>query len=143
MSVTYDVIEDGRVVLEYGRGAVTRDDLVVHEQQHLADPRIKSGASVLVDARDAYFGITQEEVGDIVNGLYAVYRHPLKIKKCVLLVNDLTFPLARAYEKSVHKYGIDVIAFCFVDIACQWLGVNTDRIASHLDRLTKAPSAPH
>ena len=71
MSVTYDVIEDGRVVLQYWSGAVSRDDLVVHEQQHLTDPRIKSHASVLVDAREAYFGVTQEEVGDIVNCLYA------------------------------------------------------------------------
>ncbi len=103
MSVTYDVIEDGSVVLQHWNGAVTRDDLMVHEQQHLTDPRIKPGASVLVDAREAYFGITQEEVGDIVNCLYALSRHPLKIQKCALLVNVPTLPLARAYEKSVNK----------------------------------------
>ena len=81
MPVTYDVIEDGTVVLEYWRGAVTRDDIMAHEHRHLMDARISPGASVLVDAREAHFGITHEEVRDIVDGLYAGFRHTLRIKK--------------------------------------------------------------
>jgi hypothetical protein len=96
MSVTYDVMEDGTVMLECWSGKVTRDDLLAHENQHLTDPRIKLGASVLVDAREAHFAVTQEEVGDIVNGLYAAYRQPPKIKKRALLVNDLIYPLSRS-----------------------------------------------
>lgn len=142
MSVTYDVIENGTVVLEYWSGQVTGEDLVTHEKQHLTDPRIMPGASVLVEARQAYFGITTEEAGDLVNGLYALYRQPLKIKKCALLVNDLTYPLARAYEKSGAKHGISVIAFHALDVACPWLGLDTKLVASHLEKIRKAHTAP-
>ncbi|HMS85830.1 MAG TPA: hypothetical protein PKD12_19470 [Nitrospira sp.] len=93
MPVTYDVIEDGTVVLEYWSGQVTREDLVTHEKQHLTDPRIMPGASVLVGARQAHLGIMQDAVGDLVNGLYADYRRPLNIKKCALPVNDLSYPV--------------------------------------------------
>lgn len=143
MSVTYDVITDGTVVLEYWTGRVTREDLVAHERQHLTDPRIKPGASVLVDARAAHLGITQEEVRDLVNGLYALYRQPLNIKKCALLVNDLTYPLARAYEKSAEKYGISVIAFHALDVASAWLGLDARMIVTHLEKIKQAQPVPH
>lgn len=142
MPVTYDVIEDGTVVLEYWSGKVTRDDLVAHENQHLADPRIKIDASVLVDARAAHFEVTPEKVRDTVNGLYANYRRPLNIKKCALLVNDLTYSLARAYEKNAGPYGIRVIAFSSLDIACTWLGLDTKLVGSHLEKIRKAHTAP-
>lgn len=105
-------------MLEYWTSLVTREDLVAHEHHHLTDPRIMIGASVLVDARQAPFGITQEEMRDLVNSLYAANHHPLNIKKCALLVNGLTYPLAWAYEKSAEKYGIIVIAFHALDVVC-------------------------
>lgn len=74
MAVIYDVIEDGKVVLQYWHGKVTRDDIVAHEHQYLADPRIKPGASVLVDAREAHCGITAENVRGTVDGLYSTGR---------------------------------------------------------------------
>ncbi|MBL8075464.1 MAG: hypothetical protein JNL29_13945 [Nitrospira sp.] len=50
------------MVLQYWSGKVTRDDVVVHEHQHLRDLRIAPGASVLVDARTAYLGATPDNV---------------------------------------------------------------------------------
>lgn len=141
MPVTYDVIEDGTVVLEYWRGAVTRDDIMAHEHRHLMDARISPGGSVLVDAREAHFGITHEEVRDIVDGLYAGFRHTLRIKQCAIVVNSQTYPVAQAYEKSARTYDISAIAFSDLGIACTWLGIDAMMINSHLERIKKVPVA--
>lgn len=50
MAVISDVIDDGTVVLQYRSSRITREGIVTHKRQHLADPRITPGASVLVDA---------------------------------------------------------------------------------------------
>ncbi|HMS86714.1 MAG TPA: hypothetical protein PKD12_24180 [Nitrospira sp.] len=141
MAVTYDVVDDGRVVLQYWSGQVTRDEVVAHEHQHLTDPRITPRASVIVDARQAQFGIAEHEVRDIIDGLYALYPHPLKIKKCALLVNDVTYPLAQAYEASGGKYGLNIVAFHSLDIACTWLGLDAKMVSSHLERLRQVRAA--
>jgi hypothetical protein len=141
MTITYDVIAQGTVVLEYWSGPVTRDDIVKHEHQHLSDPRIKPGASVLVDAKEAYCGITPEEVRDIVDSLYAAYPRPLNIRRCALLLNMQTYPLVRAYAKSADKYDISVIAFTFLSGACAWLGLDVQMVKSHLERIMKSRAA--
>ena len=138
MAATYDVIENGRVVLQYWSGKVTRDNVVTHEHQHLTDPRITPGASVLVDAREAEFGIAANEVRDIMDSLYGSFPRPLRIKKCALLVNSQTYPLAQAYEKEGITYGISAIAFSNLAIACTWLGLDAKIVESHLERIKKS-----
>ncbi len=81
MPLTSDVIEHGKVVLQYWSGQVTGDEVVAHEQHHLADPRIEPGASVLIDAREAHCEIRVEDIRAIVNGLYAVSRRPLTSRR--------------------------------------------------------------
>ncbi|MBX3328155.1 MAG: hypothetical protein U0223_07680 [Nitrospira sp.] len=143
MAVIYDVIEHGKVVLQHWSGKVTRQDITTHEHQHLMDARISPGASVLVDAREAHFGITQEEVRDIVDGLYASFPHPLRIKQCAIVVSSQTYPLAQAYEKSASTYGIRGIAFTFLSEACTWLGLDAKMVTSQLERIKKTgPALP-
>lgn len=141
MAVTYDVILEGRMVLEYWSGKVTRDDVVEHERRHLADPRIILGASVLIDANEAYFGIAEKEVREIMDSLYGSFPRPLRIKKCALLVNSQTYPLAQAYEKEGITYGISAIAFSNLAIACTWLGLDAKIVESHLERIKKIQAA--
>lgn len=132
--VTYDVVLDGRLVVEVWRGGVSREDVVAHSQQHLSDSRVRIGASALVDARAASFGIAPEEVQEIVDSLYADYVGRLTVGKCAILVNDRTYELARAYERSAGQYGVNVIVFNALDVACQWLGVDAGLILKHLER---------
>lgn len=96
MPVIYAMIEDSKVALQYWSGRVTRDDMVTHERHHLMDPRITPGASVLVDARESHCGLTQEEVHEVIDALYANFPTPLRIKTCAFLVNAQTYALAEA-----------------------------------------------
>lgn len=141
MAITYDVIEQGTVVLQYWTGKVTRDDVVAHEHQHLRDLRITPGASVLVDARTAYWGTMADNMRAIVDSLYATYPHPLNIQKCALLVNPQTYPLARACEKNADKYGMSIMVFTFLNGACAWLALDPAMIKPHLERIKKSCAA--
>lgn len=136
----YDVLADGNAVLEYWNGRVRRDDVVAHERVHLEDGRVKLGASVLVDAREARFGFSPEEVQDIVDELYAGYIGRLRLGKCALLVNEASYRLAQAYERQMKRYGVTVIVFNSLNVACAWLGLEEDRVSKHLDRLKDARS---
>lgn len=49
--------------------------------------------------------------------------------------------MAQAYKQSVESYGISVIAFSALDIACIWLGLDTSMVLTRLDRAQKAHSA--
>ena len=59
----------------------------------------------------------------------------------VAALRGQTYPLVRVYEKSADKHGISVIAFSFLDGACAWLGLETKKVASHLDRVKKTRPA--
>ena len=137
-TVLYEVIENGQMVVEYWSGKVDRHDVAIHSKEHLSDTRIVPGASALVEARNAVFGIDLKDVADVVDSLYANYIGRLKIGKCAVLVNSTTYDLARAYERSAGHYGINVIIFSDLAIACTWLGVGVDTISKSLDRM-KAP----
>jgi len=132
--VIYEVLDDGKVVLESWIGKVDRQDVVSHARRHLSDSRIAVGASALVDAREASVGIAPAEVQAIVDGFYANDIGRMKIGKCALLVNDRTYEVARAYERSVGKYGINVIVFNALDVACEWLGLDPSVVLKHMDR---------
>ncbi len=132
--VTYEVMNEGKLVLEYWQGSVTRSDVEFHERQHLTNGLVASGASVFVDARAASFGIKREEVQDVVDGMYAAFANGIKIGKCAILVNDRTYELAKAYEQSAAKYGINAIIFTSFDVACKWLGVEEETVRTYLDR---------
>ncbi len=141
-SVLYEVIENGQVVIEYWSGRVDRHDVEIHSKEHLSDARIVPGASALVEARKAQFGVALEDVSNVVDSLYTNYVGRLKVGKCAVLVNSNTYDLARAYERSASKYGINVIVFHDLDIACKWLGVRVETVLKSLDRM-KAPGLTH
>lgn len=141
-TVLYEVIENGQMVIEYWSGKVDRHDVAIHSKEHLSDTRIVPGASALVEARDARFGIALEDVADLVDSLYADYVGRLKIRKCAVLVDSITHDLARAYERTAGKYGINVIVFNDLDIACKWLGVGVDTVSKLLDRMKASRLTP-
>ncbi len=132
--VTYEVMENGKLVLEYWQGDISRDELILHSQQHLTDSRVIPGASALADARGAQFSVNPEDVPEIVDRLYAAYAGRLRIGKCAVLVSDQAYGLARTYERVAGKYGINVIVFTSLDVACRWLGVDMEVVEKFVNR---------
>lgn len=134
MPSTYAVIDDGRIVVEFWTGEVTHDELLAHERRHLSDPLIKAGASVLVDAQRARFGTTEEEIADIAV-LYSRVVGKLKVTRMALLVNNETYERALVFMKEVEGYGVKVIIFNSLDIACTWLGLDVNVARKQLQAL--------
>lgn len=135
----YAVLNDGRVVVEFWAGQVTHDELHAHERRHLSDPSVKPGAAVLVDAERAHFGSTVEEVKEIA-GLYGHVIGRLKVGRMALLVNKETYERALILLKEVEGYGVKVIVFNSLDIACTWLGLDV-HVARNQLQILQARSA--
>jgi hypothetical protein len=134
MPNNYAVLNGGSVVVEFWTGQVTHEELLAHERRHLSDPLIKAGASVLVDAERAQFGTTVEEVKEIAD-LYGQVVGRLKVGRMALLVNKETYERAQVFLKEAEGYGVKVIVFNSIDIACTWLGLDVGVARSQLKTL--------
>jgi len=130
----YAVLNSGSVVVEFWTGQVTHDELLEHEQRHLSDPSIKAGASILIDAERAHFGTTIDEVKEIAD-LYGQVIGRLKVGRMALLVNKETYDRALVFMKEVEGYGVKVIVFNSLDIACTWLGIDVNVARKQLQAL--------
>ncbi|NOS76863.1 MAG: hypothetical protein HOP35_02855 [Nitrospira sp.] len=134
MPNNYAVLNEGSVVVEFWTGPVTHEELLAHERRHLSDPLIKAGASVLIDAERAQFGTTVEEIKDIAD-LYGQVIGKLKVGRMALLVNKETYERALVFLKEVEWYGVKVIVFNSLDIACTWLGLDVNVARNQLQTL--------
>ncbi len=134
MPNNYAVSNDGSVVVEFWTGQVTQEEVLAHERLHLSDPAVKAGASVLIDAERAQFGTTVEEIKDIVD-LYGQVIGKLKVSRMALLVNKETYERALVFLKDVEGYGVKVIVFSSLDIACTWLGLDVNVARTQLQIL--------
>lgn len=130
----YAVVNDGRVVVEFWTGQVTHDELMAHEQRHLRDPFIQAGASVLVDAERAQFGTTTEEIKELA-ALYGRAAGSLKVGRIALLVSKETYQRALVLLKEVEGYGVKVIVFSTLGVACTWLGLDVEMARRQLQTL--------
>lgn len=131
MPNNYAVLNDGSVVVELWIGQVTHEELLAHERRHLSDSSIKTGASVLVDAERAHFGTTIDEIKEIAD-LYGQTVGRLKVGRVALLVNKETYQRALVFLKEVEGYGVKVIVFSTLDVACTWLGLDVGVVQNEL-----------
>jgi hypothetical protein len=134
MPNNYAVLNSGSVVVEFWTGPVTHEELLAHERRHLSDPSVKPGAAVLVDAERAHFGTTIDEVKELAN-LYGQVIGRLKVGRMALLVNRETYERALVFLKEAEGYGVKVIVFNSLDIACTWLGLDVNVARNQLQVL--------
>lgn len=134
MPHNYVVVNSGSVVVEFWTGQVTHNQLLAHERLHLSDPSVKPGAAVLVDAERAHFGTTIDEVKELAD-LYGQVIGRLKVGRMALLVNKETYERALVLLKEAEGYGVKVIVFNSLDIACTWLGLDVNVARTHLQAL--------
>ena len=58
-----------------------------------------------------------------------------KVGRMALLVNKETYERALVFLKAVEGYGVKVIVFNSIDIACTWLGLDVNVARAHLQAL--------
>ena len=134
MPVEYVVLNQGALVVELWMGTISHDEVLAHERQHLSDSSIARGASVLVDAVNALFETTTEAVHEVTD-LYRRSGEKLRVGKSAILVNRLAYDRARVYEKQASDYGVTVVLFNSLDVACIWLGMNVTMASKELEKL--------
>ena len=134
MPVTYVVLNQGSLVLELWMGAISHEEVLTHERQHLSDASIARGASVLIDATGASFETSMEAVHEVTD-LYRRSIEKLRVGKVSLLVNASTYDRAQVYEKQATDLGMRVILFNSLDVASAWLGVDVTRAREAFEKL--------
>jgi hypothetical protein len=134
MPVEYIVLNQGALVVEFWTGTISHDEVLAHERRHLSDSSIAPGASVLVDAIRASFETTLEAVHEVTD-LYRRSGKKLRVGKSAILVNQLAYDRARVYERQASDCGVTVILFNSLDVACIWLGIDSQTARTELEKL--------
>lgn len=131
----YVVLDNGRLVLEKWTGDVSHADILQLDRRVLRDKRIMARASVLVDATTARFETPPEKIREIAAvQTESGKRSPLS--RVALLVNYDAFGFSQLLAKEMERYGITVIVFHTLDIACTWLGLDAGHVRAQLDAIT-------
>ena len=134
MPVEYVVLNQGALVLELWTGTISHDEVLAHERRHLSDSSITGGASVLVDATSTSFETTPEAVHEVTD-LYRRSGEKLRVGKSAVLVNESAYDRARLYERQATDFGVRVILFNSLDVACLWLGIDFTTVCRELKKL--------
>ena len=131
----YVVLNDGTLVIERWQGEISHLELFEHEMKQLNDASITRDAIALADTRQATFPETTPEM---ISELVKLHTHPdnkTHISKYALLVKDETWDQAKALEDGAKDHNVTIITFMSLDVACTWLGIDTDETARHLESL--------
>jgi len=136
MAIKYVVLNNGILVIERWAGHISHHELIEHVRNRLNDVSITRGASLLADAREAYFPETTLEGLDELADLQTNPDNKTSINRCALLVRYETWPLAKALETREEMRGVmTLITFSMLDMACIWLGIDIDTAMSYLKKI--------
>jgi hypothetical protein len=121
------------------RGTISHDEVLAHERRHLSDSSIARSESVLVDATSASFETTPEVVHEVTD-LYRRSGEKLIVGKSAVLVNESAYDRARLYERQAADFGVRVILFNSLGVACAWLGIDVTTAWMELKKLRASVS---
>jgi hypothetical protein len=130
----YGVFDQGALVLEHWAGVVTHDELMAHEINQLQDTTISYGASVLVDATRASFETDADRIHELVD-LHGRANNKTRLRRVGILVSHDTWDKAQLLAKQAQEYGVTVIIFSSLQVACLWLGLDPGLTQARLDAL--------
>ena len=121
------VLSGGTVVLEHWTGVVTHEELLAHNRQLLLDPTIARGAAVLADCRSARIEVPQERLHELAE-LHGDPARPSSISRFAFLVPPHAYSRAESFAREIGRFGITVIVFSSLPVACQWLGIDPNDV---------------
>lgn len=135
MPVSYSVLNGGNLVIECWTGPISHEELLAHEHQQINDQSIHPRYSILVDATGAEFETTLEKIQEMTD-FYQTSTRAEKVK-CALLVSEEAYQLAMRFANQAKGYGIRVILFASLEVACIWLGIDPKMAMEELAKLRR------
>ena len=125
MPASYKVDKERRLVMSCGSGALTREDILGHQERLSKDPDFDPDFSQLADVTQ----VTKVELStqdmQTISQRHLFSRHS---RRAILVKNDLQFGLARMFEvyrESVDETGLRV--FRDINEALEWV-LTGDRV---------------
>ena len=135
MPEEYIVINNGSLVLERWKGDISHAELFEHEMNQLNDESIAWNAIALADTRRAQFPDTTPEMIEALVKLHSQPDNKTHIAKYALLVRDETWEQAKLLEDGAKDHDVTIITFMSLDVACAWLGIDTEETERHLESI--------
>ena len=132
----YATFDGGLTVFELWTGLVTHEELVAHAREQFRDVRIRPGAIVLADARSASFATDSAHVQEFTD-IYGRAENTNRSSKCALVVSFDVWDRAQLFAEQAKKYGVAVIVFNSLDVACAWLAIDLGQAEASLHRLAE------
>ena len=122
MPITYDVRNDGNLVLSVATGPISEADLLDYQTALLSDARVKPGFSELFDATAAHESGLSEAV--LRNMVEADRAHAKKLRggKCAI-VAQTGFEWAQRYA-DLHQGPQRMMVFVNMEVARTWVGIS-------------------
>ena len=127
MSIEYEIIEDKRLVIAKGSGAVTGDDVISHLDTLAADERYVAPMKKLVDYSSIDSIMQSHEEVSIIARKKEALKKKLAGERCAFVSPaDLTFGIARVHQALIDSTGINAGVFRRIEEALEWLDVELD-----------------
>ncbi len=140
MPVDYVITRNGSLVVELWTGAISHRELIDHERAQLQDTRIRPGALVLADTRQASFPETTFDLVHELSDLWGQSGNQASFSRLAIIMHGSDFDKARVLEDLGRPRGVDIITFSNFDVACTWLGVSPVDVEKLLASIGRAES---
>jgi hypothetical protein len=122
MPLSYEIDEDHNLLVVTGTERVTLDDVLSHQRELQADPRLKPGIRCLVDLREMK-GLTMSG-RDTFRLAQAREQFPylaMQARTAIVVKSAIHFAMARMYALSRRKYVEPMAIFYDLDEARHWV----------------------
>ena len=134
MGIAYDFHDD--LALEVWEGTVTLDEWLDLVCKQATDPEWPARRGMgLTDLR---YGVPDLAIGEAeirrVAALYGIHREKI-VRTRVALVAGEAFRKSRLFGHFMANYGLTVIVFDDLDMACKWLGVDAGKVQHAIEGL--------
>lgn len=128
MPISYNVSDNGNIILAVASAVVTAEEFIDYEIKHALDPRLRSPVCELLEIqKGALRNITRDDVTAVLESRKKIGR-PRIVHRCGLVVasgDAHDWDIAKFYEgmNILHSPEV-VIVFADTDVAKTWLGLS-------------------
>ena len=125
MPFTYEVKEDGALLLVTVTGVVTLQDALSHNEELRTDARIKPGYQHLVDgSRVTQLKITPGDFIDLARLYKTSPLHRMRSQLAIVTTQPTFYLLVKGYELIMTAADMNVVVFSSRRMAELWLGLS-------------------
>ena len=122
MPLSYEFDEQNKLVIVTGKERITLDDVLAHQRELQADPRMKPGVRCLVDLTQMTgLGMSGRDTFRLAQAREEFPYLAMQARTAIVVKDAVHFAMARMYALSRRKYIEPMAIFYDLDEARHWV----------------------